>query len=198
VKNKHQNQFVQIFLFGIILGFGLFFLYNNYADASGGLNNAFNLPKFPSSNKFDNVQEVVVNRVVDGDTIELNDGRKIRFLNIDTPETVKPNTPIMCYGKEAKAFVIESIEKKTVWLTFDKEKTDKYGRTLAFIFKDKNALNSGKITESLNYEMVTVGLARSVFYPPNTTYKPEFLSASQTAIDKKVGIYKACPKPFQQ
>jgi micrococcal nuclease len=191
--NQRSNQFVTIFIAGILLGALTYFLFMNAGDLGSSISNPFpSLAKTTSS-----IEEVVVNRVVDGDTIELRDGRKIRLLNIDTPETVKPNTPVMCYGKEAKARMVELVDKKTVWLTYDKEKQDKYGRTLAFIYTERDSASNQKVEASANFLMIKSGLARAVFYPPNTTYKREFTSINQLAVDQKAGIWKACPKPFE-
>jgi micrococcal nuclease len=193
-SKQRSNQFVTVFIAGILIGVLAYFLITNAGDLGSSISNPFpSLSKSTSS-----VEEVVVNRVVDGDTVELRDGRKIRLLNIDTPETVKPNTPVMCYGKEAKARMVELVDKKTVWLTYDKEKQDKYGRTLAFIYTDKDNATNQKVEASANFTMIKSGLARAVFYPPNTTYKREFTSINQFVVDKKLGLWAACPKPFEQ
>jgi endonuclease YncB( thermonuclease family) len=87
-------------------------------------------------------EEGKISRVIDGDTAVLKDGRTIRFLNVDTPETKKPNTPIMCFGKEASEFTKALIEGQDVTLVSDKEDQDKYGRALRFIFlKGRNIDN---------------------------------------------------------
>ena len=78
--------------------------------------NTFNLTPVENVNKSvpGDVEEVKVNRVVDGDTIVLEDGRTVRFLNIDTPETKKPNTPVMCYGPEASKFTTSQLENRII------------------------------------------------------------------------------------
>ncbi|NJS40804.1 hypothetical protein HC766_00145 [Candidatus Gracilibacteria bacterium] len=83
-----------------------------------------------------NVETAKVNRVIDGDTIVLEDGRTIRLLNVDTPETKKPGVPIMCYGTESSKFLTALLEERQVQLIKDEESTDRYGRDLRFVYLD--------------------------------------------------------------
>ncbi|HUS33497.1 MAG TPA: thermonuclease family protein [Kofleriaceae bacterium] len=83
--------------------------------------------------------EAVVTRVVDGDTIELDDGRKIRLLLVDTPETTGGHDD--CYGTNAVTFTSDLVLNKTVQLGFDVECTDRYGRTLAYVTVDGQEVN---------------------------------------------------------
>src|SRR5215217_1075988 len=73
-------------------------------------------------------QTVTVERVIDGDTIEISptvDGKEdVRLIGVDTPETVDPGEPVEPFGPEASAFTKEQLEGKSVTLTFDEEKTD--------------------------------------------------------------------------
>jgi len=75
-----------------------------------------------------------VDRVVDGDTIVLSDGKKVRLIGVDTPETKHPNKPVEYFGKEATEFTRRMCEGKQVRLEYDQEKIDRYGRTLAYVF----------------------------------------------------------------
>ncbi len=154
--------------------------------------------KTTTKSKTGQVEKVTVNRIVDGDTIELTDGRKIRYLNMDTPETVKPNTPVMCYGMDAKAYNKKAVDQKIIWLNFDKDPTDRYGRTLAFIYLDEENANSNNVTQSLNADMVKKGYSRAISYSPNTTYKKDFESWMVTAREDKKGAWEACPRPFEE
>lgn len=143
-----------------------------------------------------NVEEVVVLRSVDGDTVELKDGRKIRFLNMDTPETVKLNTPIMCYGIEAKNASKKLVEGKTVYIVSDKAKTDRYGRELRFIYLNAEDAKAKKIETSVNAILVQGGYAQAKAYSPNTTYKKDFDKWMFEAQNKKLGVWSKCEKPF--
>ena len=82
--------------------------------------------------------EVLV--VIDGDTVELTDGQKIRYLLIDTPETTKGEPE--CYGPEAKDFNAELVLGQTVELKYDVECEDRYGRLLAYVSVDGREVNS--------------------------------------------------------
>lgn len=82
--------------------------------------------------------QALISYVVDGDTVDaIIDGKKtrIRLLGIDTPETVHPRKPVEKFGKEASNFTRKTLEGKNVWLTFDNEPIDHYGRRLAYIWQ---------------------------------------------------------------
>jgi micrococcal nuclease len=140
-------------------------------------------------------EESKINRVVDGDTAVLKDGRTVRFLNIDTPETKKPETPIMCFGKEASEFTKALVEGQDVTLVSDQEDKDKYGRDLRFIFL--KGRNIDDINQSVNALLVQKGFARTVVYEPNDTYKKEFNGYQFEAQKKGLGVWK-CPNPFKE
>jgi micrococcal nuclease len=205
MSNRSLNNYIQVFIFGLIVGIG-FLIFTGYKPDLGrevlaaigfGDGRAGATQSKKSSNSTNSPSEkVTVLRVVDGDTIELDDGRKVRYLNIDTPETVKPNTPVMCFGLSAKEYNKSFVDHKNITLVYDRDRQDRYGRTLAFIFLEGADINN--IEDSLNYSMVKKGYAKAVFYAPNTTYKAVFQSAMQDAIDNKAGAWKDCPKPFQE
>jgi micrococcal nuclease len=140
-------------------------------------------------------QTGIINRVVDGDTIVLEDGRTIRYLYIDTPETKKPNTPVMCYGPEASAFNSAFTGAK-VQLIQDKEAQDRYGRDLRIVFLEGR--NTNDISQSLNAQLVKQGMARVKIYKPNDTYEKELREIELTAQKEKKGAWKTCEKPFEK
>lgn len=126
-----------------------------------------------------------VTKVVDGDTIELSNGEKVRYIGIDTPELrerhgsewiYKPRP----YGEEAKDFNRFLIEGKKVTLEFDVQKRDKYNRLLAYVYID------GKM---VNLEMVKEGYAMIYTYPPNVKYVEEFVNAQQHAREGGKGLW---------
>ena len=93
-------------------------------------------PSAPSTSSPDRVPAVVT-RVVDGDTAHMRvEGRDVdvRFIGIDTPETVAPDHPIECYGPQASAYTEHHLEGRRVELEFDVEREDRYGRTLAYVW----------------------------------------------------------------
>lgn len=141
--------------------------------------------EFPSSG--------IIKRIVDGDTIILESGQTIRLLNIDTPETVKPNTPVKCYGKEASNFAKSQLIGR-VQLTYDQEKYDRYSRLLAFVFTSN--VDTSHIENSFNSTIVQNGYGRSLMIAPNTTHKNYFQKLERTAKEQNLGIWGSCPKPF--
>ena len=75
----------------------------------------------------------VVERVVDGDTIIVRDVGRVRLIGVDTPETVHPSRPVEFFGQEASAFTKQMLDGKRVRLEYDQQRTDRYGRTLAYV-----------------------------------------------------------------
>jgi micrococcal nuclease len=123
-----------------------------------------------------------VKTVYDGDTVELEDGRKIRFLGINTPEIQHKDKLAEAGGEEAKAWLINKLQDARVRLEFDVEKTDKYGRTLAYLFTEKK--------EHINVSLVKAGLATISIYPPNLRYVNELIAAENEAEQDKSGIWQ--------
>ena len=125
-----------------------------------------------------------VTRVVDGDTIEIEGGEKIRYIGIDTPETVDPRKPVQCFGIEASKKNKELVEGKTVRLEKDITDRDKYSRLLRYVWIDDLFVN---------LELIKQGFATSYTYPPDIKYQEEFLAAEKEARVNKLGLWEACP-----
>jgi len=102
-----------------------------------------------------------VERVVDGDTLELASGHRVRLIGADTPETVKPEHPVEPWGPEATEFTRQFVAGGEVRLQFDGPRTDKYGRVLAYVWVGDRMLNE---------ELLRAGLARA---KTHYTYSPE-------------------------
>jgi micrococcal nuclease len=80
-------------------------------------------------------QDVVrVKHVVDGDTLLLNNGERVRLIGVDTPETKHPQKPVEHFGEEAYRFTQRMVEGKDVRLEYDQTRRDRYGRILAYVF----------------------------------------------------------------
>lgn len=122
-----------------------------------------------------------VKTVYDGDTVVLEDGRKIRFLGINTPEVQHRDKPADAGGEEAKRWLINALKNSKVRLEISAEKTDKYGRTLAHLFTDNK--------QHLNLQLVEAGLAAVSIYPPNLSYVDELVRAETLAEQAKRGIW---------
>ena len=93
-----------------------------------------------------------VRRVVDGDTLLLANGARVRLFGADTPETVKPNHPVELFGPEATEFTRRFVAQAggVVRLQFDRQRLDRYGRFLAYVFDGQRMLNE---------ELIRAGLA---------------------------------------
>jgi endonuclease YncB( thermonuclease family) len=155
-----------------------------------------NLQKVAGVNNDSGIEESKITRVIDGDTVELEDGRKVRYLYIDTPETKKPQTKVQCFGLEAYTFNKTIAEGKMVQLISDKEPQDKYGRDLRLIFLAGQ--NTEDVENSLNAIMVKQGFARASIYKPNVKYETLFYKLQREAQNNKVGLWEACPRPFEE
>lgn len=122
----------------------------------------------------------LVTRVIDGDTIEIEGGQKVRYIGIDTPETVDPNEPEGCVGKKASDKNKELVEGKKVRLEKDVSETDKYGRLLRYVY-------IGDIF--VNEYLVKEGYASSVSYPPDVKYQDKFREAEEQAREEEKGLW---------
>lgn len=134
-------------------------------------------------------QSIKVTRVIDGDTIEVEGGQKIRYIGIDTPETVHPNKSLECFGIEASNKNKELVEGKEVELEKDVSETDKYGRLLRYVYIDNIFINDF---------LVRQGYAHASSYPPDVKYQDLFKSAEQEAKDNSRGLWPSCPAGTSQ
>ncbi len=124
----------------------------------------------------------LVERVVDGDTLVISGGDRVRLIGVDTPETKHPNKPPEPFGQEAYEFTRRVAEGKRVQLRFDPGETkDRYGRTLAYVYVDG---------EFLNEQLIREGLARALTsYPFSADMKQVFRTAEAQAKSQKRGIW---------
>ena len=131
----------------------------------------------------------VVVRDVDGDTIVVRIGRKdepVRFIGVDTPESVSRVTPVECYGMEAKHRTAELLPPGTeVLLQRDVEARDKYDRLLAYITRASDGM-------LVNLQLVQEGFAAAFRFPPNTAHEADFARAEAAAKTAKRGLWPAC------
>ena len=123
---------------------------------------------------------VKVVKVIDGDTIELENGQKVRYIGVNTPETVDPRKSIECYGKEASNKNKELVEGKFVRLEKDVSETDRYGRLLRYIWINDTFVNEYLVRE---------GYAQVSTYPPDVKYEERFLDAQRIAVNEERGLW---------
>jgi len=129
-----------------------------------------------------------VARVVDGDTIELEDGTKVRYIGTDTPETVNLNTAIECFGHEASNINKELVEGKEVSLEKDVSETDRYDRLLRYVYVGDVFVNDF---------LVRQGYANASSYPPDIKYQDQFTQAEAEARENNRGLWSSCNKPVE-
>jgi micrococcal nuclease len=136
-----------------------------------------------------------VSRIIDGDTIVVRvDGvdERVRLIGIDTPESVDPRRPVMCFGKEASAHVESLVPPGTpVRLERDVEARDRYDRLLAYVLRASDGL-------FVNLAMVSDGYADQYTFPPNVAHTDEFRAAAATARSEGRGLWSACERPFEE
>lgn len=156
--NKKRQIHILVFL--IFLWFII-----NYSFLNSALEN------FLSDSK-----SVHVERVIDGDTVVTSDGIHIRLLGINAPETHGSVEP---YGEAATTYLTKLINGKNVTLKFTADKTDKYGRTLAYIFLG---------SENVNALMVEKGLANVYFYSGKDQYSDAIENAWNTCLQNKANL----------
>ena len=130
--------------------------------------------------------EARVTRVVDGDTVEASiDGKAedIRYIGVDTPESVKPGTPVQCYALRASHFNERLVEGETVRLEYDAEHRDVYGRLLAYVYLGDRFVNA---------ELVRRGYATTLTIPPNTRFAELFARLENVALEAGRGLWGRC------
>lgn len=128
-----------------------------------------------------------VTRIVDGDTIEVTmDGRRytVRYIGVDTPESVAPGQPVECYGREASRRNRELVEGKTVLLEKDVSETDRYGRLLRYVWVEGQMVNAVLVAE---------GYAQAATFPPDVRYADLFRELQRQAREQGRGLWGACP-----
>lgn len=127
--------------------------------------------------------EAKVTRVIDGDTIEVSIGSnlyKVRYIGIDTPETVHPSKPVECFGKEALNKNQELVAGRIVKLEKDVSETDKYGRLLRYVWVGDTMINA---------ELVRLGYAQVITYQPDVKYQDFFRSLQNEARNEARGLW---------
>ena len=121
-----------------------------------------------------------VERIIDGDTIVLKGGERVRYIGIDTPE-MNPEEPFAKEATELNAILVEGWE---VRLEYDNERLDRYGRTLAYVY-----VMVWDLEVFVNEYLVQVGYAKVATYPPNVRYRARFEAAEKMAQERKRGVW---------
>jgi micrococcal nuclease len=128
----------------------------------------------------------LVVRIVDGDTLVLAGGAKVRVLGLDAPEMERDGHPAEFLAHKAKAVLADLTLNKTIALEYDRLRYDHYGRLLAYLWLPDHTL--------VNAELVRQGLARVYFITPNLRYQKILLTAQQEAIQAQRGVWQQALK----
>ena len=149
-------------------------------------------------------EEATVVEVIDGDTITvritgrvegpgagsaaIGEVHDVRLLGIDTPETVKPDEPVECFGREASTATDALLAGQAVRLVDDVENVDSYGRLLRYVYTSD---------EMANARLVANGYAAAYTYPPNVRHAELFVSLQREARAEELGLWSetTCPSP---
>ena len=200
-SRNEPHSFAFVVLFILILVFGLFAVFNYEGSPDKARQNVPTTTdktttateSTPNQRRFPipDTEYCRVTRCVDGDTLIVlsREGQeRVRLIGSNTPETVRPNSPVEPFGPEATEFTQKRIEeaKNDVLLEADGDRTDKYGRRLALVWLGKEP------PLLLNEELIRNGLARAdVQYNYSKTIKERFLSAQKQAQSEKLGIWSS-------
>jgi len=125
-------------------------------------------------------------RVIDGDTIEARIGgiiEDVRYIGVDTPETVKPGAPVECFGPRASRFNHRLVEGRRVRLVFGAERRDIYGRLLSYVYLGRRLVNA---------ELLRRGFGRTLTIAPNDRYAVRFKRLEIAAGRAGRGLWSAC------
>lgn len=123
------------------------------------------------------IEKAHVTAVIDGDTIEIEGGERVRYIGIDTPETDE------CYGPEATEANRELVEGKEVILIRDIENRDKYERLLRYVIADGRFVNA---------ELVRLGYAEPRSYGESVMFQQVLTLFGRYAREEKVGLWSQC------
>lgn len=177
---KQKILIIAIWIFILLIGIGIGFRLGKIKYSKNG-NSGEVKKQIEQKESF--VGEYKVARVIDGDTIEIEGGERVRYIGIDAPETVDPEKPVECFGREATDGNKKLVEGKMVRLEKDATDRDKYNRLLRYAYVGDTFVN---------LELVKLGFATAAAYPPDTKYQKEFSSAEQEAKKSKSGLWTAC------
>jgi micrococcal nuclease len=186
-------RIVRFIVFAFIICYGLYL---------GGCDNRLTVEYSREKNKFTipfsqtyNYTDILVSRVIDGDTLHLESGERVRLIGIDTPEmhdseklrrdsqrTKQDIRTIKELGRRAYIFTRNLVEGKRVSLKMDVEKHDRYGRILAYVYLKDGTFVNAKIVEE--------GFAQLMTIPPNVKYADLFLKLYQQARANKKGLWQ--------
>lgn len=193
-KTAKKNNLVLLFLTLLILVLGVAFIFSGFnliQNNEIAQNNQPTGAVLPGKTENQASQFAQVVRVVDGDTIEVSiqgERYKVRYIGVDTPETVDPRRVVGCFGKEASAKNKRLVEGKEVNIVRDVSETDKFGRLLRYVYV------KGEVGEEIfvNDYLVREGYAKATTYPPDVKFTDQFKEAEREARASDKGLWGRC------
>jgi micrococcal nuclease len=135
------------------------------------------------------LEQVTVGRIIDGDTFETSDGRRVRLVGVNTPESTSRTEE---HGKEASRYTTSKLEGKQVWMQKDVSDMDRYSRYLRIIWLEvpANDRNENEMrTKMLNADLVLNGYAEPSTYIPDVKYSAYFMKFAREARDQHTGLW---------
>lgn len=133
-------------------------------------------------------EEGDVRQIIDGDTVTLADGRILRYIGMDAPETTAGRRGAECFARESTERNRQLVEGKRVRLEKDVSETDRYGRILRYVFVGDTLVNEALVRE---------GYATALAYPPDLARQDAFREAEQAARRARKGLWGASCAPDQ-
>lgn len=188
--SKKTKSIISLAVFLIIIGFSLF----NSSPKTTSIPGPSAAPVHQTTESTKSAtfgiegERVLVTKVIDGDTIEIEGGQRVRFVGMDTPETVDPRRPVGCFGKEASNEVKRLLTGKEIIMQKDISDTDKYDRLLRYVYLP---LENGQVLFVNDY-LVREGFGRVYTYPPDVRFNEQFLEAERDARINQRGLWKSC------
>lgn len=165
----------------LLLAFGVLLLLTGFGVGKNIVEKASEIPK----------DTILVTKVIDGDTIEVNGALKVRYIGIDAPESVDPRRMVECFGKEASLENKKLVEGRQVRLEKDVSETDKFGRLLRYVYANPSASSEQVIF--VNDYLVRQGYALASTFPPDVKYQEQFREAEKEARENNRGLWSKCP-----
>ncbi len=176
-KNKSGKKFFVILVIVWFLLLALLFIYFRYYKNYLNISPSLVIPSPTPSLK----QTVLVSRVIDGDTVELSTGERVRYLGIDAKESNSQSDEDNCLAKKALEANRSLVEGKEAVLEKDQSDRDKYDRLLRYVWVDGGLVNQILLEE---------GMAQVMAIPPDAKYRSEFKSAQIEAQANKQGMWQ--------
>lgn len=135
----------------------------------------------PNVQKGPKYHVVKVKKVIDGDTVLLENGERVRYIGVDTPELKDSRKAVRDFAKRAKEANRRMVDKKEIRLEFDVQTRDRYKRLLAYVYVD---------TVFVNAWLVENGFAKVMTVPPNVKYANRFEKLQKDARSRRKGLWR--------